>query len=158
MRLRTTDSLKASCCNNQIVSFAHFCIDTSVCCISSKLWPHGRTVECWSEGAGMCCVGYQVAHCSGVSNWSPTSNTMLPHYVGVFATYSSACRAIYLFATFSSEGIQEGKQKKNKKTRLLSKLVWSRARKVAWSGKQSLTWHYLQEEPAISSKPLRREW
>lgn len=73
--------------------------------------------------------------------------------------YSSACRAIYLFACHifkpvSSQGIQQGEQKQ----RPCSKIgIWLRQRMVAWSGKQSLTWRYLQEEPAISPKPLKRE-
>ena len=110
---------KASCCDNQSAIFAPLCIHTSMFCIFSKLQPHGRILECWSEGAGMCCVGYRVAHCSGVSNWSPTSNILLPHYVGVFAhvllcmqSYLFVC---YIFQPILSEGIQEGRQKEGKK-------------------------------------------
>lgn len=56
--------------------------------------------------------------------------------------YSSVCRAIYLFATFSSpfhlkEYKRAGKRKEKKAAFKVG--IWLRERKVARSGKQSLT-------------------
>lgn len=54
------NSQKPYCWDIQAVCFAPFCLDTWLYCILCKLWPHGKMVECWSDGARMCCVGYRV--------------------------------------------------------------------------------------------------
>lgn len=133
-----------SCFDNRMVSVAPICTDTPLLCVGSKPWPHGRRFECRSEGARMGCVGYRVAHCSGrpieVLLQTPCYHIMWE----CLHIDSSACRAIYLFAAFffSRAHLIWRNTGVRAKQSLLSELGrgWGRE-KVAWSGKQSLTWH-----------------
>lgn len=142
--------LNPSSCDNQTVRFAPFCFDASVCCIPSKLWPHGRTVERRSEGAGMRCVGYWAPRCSGMFEWS----LYFKHNVTTLCRSVCTCTPLHVELFICLQPFSQLKFKQNNDCFQSWDLM--EGRKVPWSGKQSLTWHYLEEEPAISPKPLKR--
>lgn len=127
-------------------------------CIPSKHWPHGRKLKADLREQG-CAVWDSKLHTVQGCPIEVLLQTPCYHIMWeCLHMYSSACRAIYLFATFSNASHLREYRSESKTMTVFKVGIWLRQRKVAWSGEQSLTWHYLQEEPTISSNPLKREW
>lgn len=151
-------TLKSLCCDNQKVTFAPFHIDSSCSAFLPSTGHMGERLKADLRVQGRAVCG--IPSCTLFRG--AQLKFYFKHHVITLCGSVCTCTPLHVELFICLLHFQTRLIWRNTGVRAKQWLfkvgIWLRQRKVAWSGKQSLTWHYLQEEPAISSNPLKREW